>query len=106
MLQTVKRPLPSIRIRYTSTRKIEKIIKSLKTKHSHGYDEIPTKILKASAPFISSPLTYICNKSLSSGTFPSRLKFSVVKPVFKNGDKVNISNYKTYIFANCFLQSF
>jgi hypothetical protein len=49
-----------------------------------------------SAHFISSPLTYIyifiCNKSLSSGIFPTRLKFSVVKPSFKNGDKLNISN--------------
>jgi hypothetical protein len=46
-----------------------------------------------SAPFISSPLTYICNKSLSSGIFP-RLKFSVLKPVFKNSDKLNISNHR------------
>ena len=47
-----------------------------------------------SAPFFISPLTYICNKSLSSVIFPARLKFSVVKPVFKNGDKLNSSNYR------------
>jgi hypothetical protein len=43
---------------------------------------------------MSSPLTYTCNKSLSSGIFPTRLKFSTAKPAFKNGDKLNISNYR------------
>jgi hypothetical protein len=32
----------------------------------HGYDEISVKILKASSHLISSPLTYICSKSLST----------------------------------------
>jgi hypothetical protein len=42
--------------------------------------------LEVSSPFISSPLTYICNK-LSSGIFPCRLKYAVVVPLFKKGDK-------------------
>jgi hypothetical protein len=36
----------------------------------------------------------ICNKSLSSGIYPTRLKLSVEKPAFKNADKLNISNYR------------
>jgi hypothetical protein len=76
-----------------STREIQNIIKSLKTKNFHGYDEIYTKILKINSPFNSSPLTYICNKSLSSGIFPDRLKYLEIKPLFKKGDKQNISNY-------------
>ncbi len=47
-----------------------------------------------SAPFISSPLTYIYNKSLELGIFPSRLKYSTVKPIFKTGDRLNIANYR------------
>ena len=31
---------------------------------------------------------------LSSGIFPTRLKFSEVKPIFKRGDKNDISNYR------------
>ena len=35
-----------------STNEIEKIIKSVKTKYSHGCDEISVKVLKLSAHFI------------------------------------------------------
>ena len=52
------------------------------------------KILKVSTPFITSPLTYMCNKSLLSCIFPSRLKFSEVKPLHKKGDKTDITNFR------------
>ena len=42
-----------------STKEITSIIKSLQTKNSHGYDEISTKLLKISATYIYSPLTYL-----------------------------------------------
>ena len=43
---------------------------------------------------MSSPLTHISNKSQSSGIFPDHLKYAVVKPLFKKGDKSNIYNYR------------
>jgi hypothetical protein len=55
------------------------------------------KILKASSQFIISPLTYICNQALSALStiiFPSHLKYSVVKPLFKRGNKNDMSNYR------------
>jgi hypothetical protein len=73
---------------------LKKIINSLKIKKSSGYDKISTKILKISASFISSPLSYICNKSILSGTFPTRLKYAIVKPLLKKGDKENVANYR------------
>jgi hypothetical protein len=71
-------PFPNI-IFENTTKEIKDIIKSLKSKNSFGYDEISVKILKISAPFIVAPLNYICNRSILSGTFPTRLKISVVK---------------------------
>jgi hypothetical protein len=62
--------------------------------NSYGYDEIPIKILKNSVHYITSPLTYIINRSLVTGIFPDRLKFSEIKPIYKKGDKNLISNYR------------
>jgi Notch-like protein len=78
---------------YASTYEIEKIIKAIKSKNSYGYDEISSCILKASTPFIISPLTHICNAALCSGIFPDRLKYAIVKPIFKKGSKQDNSNY-------------
>jgi hypothetical protein len=70
-LQNCKQVYPNITFKHTSTKEIEMIIKSLKTTNAQGYDEISVKVLKWSAPFISSPLAYICNKSLETGVFLS-----------------------------------
>jgi len=70
MERAFNKPFPSTERKCTTTKEIEQIIKSLKTKNSYGYDEISTKILKISCPFISSPLNYIYNKKLLWGVFP------------------------------------
>ena len=84
----------SIKLNNTTTREIGKIIDSLKSKDSYGYDEISSKILKISAPCVLFPRTYIFNKILSTGVFPERLKFSELRPLFKKGDKTEFSNYR------------
>jgi hypothetical protein len=68
--------------------------KSLISKNTGGYDEIYTHILKVSTPHIISPLTYICNAVLNTGTFPDRLKYAIIKPIFKKGDNQDITNYR------------
>ena len=85
------RDFPNINFKNTITKETENIIRSLKANESHGYDGITTKILKISVPFISYPLSYIFNKSMISGIFPSRLKYASSKPIFKNGDKKKCS---------------
>jgi hypothetical protein len=91
--QNFTQSFPPIKLHNTTTHEISKIIQSLKCKHSYGYDEVSTRILKISAPFILSPLTCIFNKTLSTGIFPDRLKFSEVKPLFKKGATTEFSNY-------------
>jgi hypothetical protein len=74
----LKQPFSNIKLKCTTTIAIEVIIKSLKTRNSHGYDDVSTKILKISTPYILSPLTYICNKVLATGVFPVRLNYSEI----------------------------
>jgi hypothetical protein len=79
---------PTINYNFVTTNEIENIINKLKITNSYGYDEIPVKILKSCTHFIISPLTYIINRSLATGTFPDRLKFSEIKPIYKNGIRI------------------
>jgi len=85
----------SIKFKNTTTHEIYKIIRSLKSKDSHGYDGISTRILKLSAPYIvPHPLISIINRILLSGIFPDRLKYSEVKPLFKSGNASDLVNYR------------
>jgi hypothetical protein len=77
-------PFPNIKCNNTSTEEIGRIIKSIGVKSSHGYG-IATEMLTVSAVYISSPLNYICNKSVRPGNFPIHLKYSLAKPIFKKG---------------------
>ena len=86
--------------------KRNKIIDSLKDKNSSGYDEITTKIIKINKPFIISPLINICNKMLAQGIYPERLKFLLIKPIYKSGDKSSPSNYRPISLLPAFSKIF
>jgi len=73
----------NIKIKNTTINEIGKIIRELKSKKSCGHDEITIKILKIRNPFIVSPLTYLCNRMLSTGTFLDRLKSLEIKFIYK-----------------------
>jgi hypothetical protein len=92
--QNITQSFSKLKFENTTTYKIKKIIYSLKSKNTYGYEEISTKILKASTPYILSPLTYIFNKILQTGISLDRPKFSEVKPLYKKGDKSELSNYR------------
>ena len=98
----LKKDMCKIKWKYVTTHEIEKIIRSLKAKNSHGFDEISNKIIKVSSRFIISPLTYICNEILKTGTFPDRLKYAIVKPIFKKGKKSDIANYRPILLLTSF----
>jgi len=70
------------------------IIKSLKHKNSLGYDGISNNILKHCVNEISKPMTFILNYSLMTGVFPDRLKYAIILPIHKKGDKLIMPNYR------------
>jgi len=45
---------------------------------------------------ITNPLSYIYNKSIQPCVFPDRLKYLIVKPLYKNRDRSSISNYRIF----------
>ena len=69
------------------------IIKSLKNS-SAGYDNIPASIARQCIQHYIKSLTYLINSSFECGIFPNELKLAKVIPIFKNGNKQDISNYR------------
>ena len=83
---------------------IQSIICSRKAKDSGVYNGVSTRILKMSNSLISKLLSYICNKSNQTGVFLDHLKYAIVKPLFKYGDRSSISNYRHYFFITSFFK--
>jgi hypothetical protein len=91
-----------MKLKNTTMHNIDKIIHSIKFKDSSGYDEISSRILKISAPYVLFPLIFICNKILFTDIFLERLKFSEVKPLYKRGDLTDFSNYRSISLLTSF----
>lgn len=69
-------------------------IKTLKNKKASGLDGLTAEILKTVQKQIAEPLTFIINKIIITGECPTHFKKSVVKPIFKKGDEMEIGNYR------------
>ena len=87
-------PTFNLSLKPTTSHEINKTIQNMKLKDSHGYDAVSSRTLKISAAFILSPLTYIFNKSLYAGIFPERMKYSIIKPLYKKGSTSELGNYR------------
>ena len=69
-------------------------IVSLSYNKAHGLYSFPVRILKCASHILSSPLARIMNLSVETGTFPNKLKYAKVIPVYKTGDKLECGNYR------------
>lgn len=61
---------------------------------SSGIGNFNVKLLKLAAPIICHSLAYICNLSLQTSVFPHDWKRAKVTPIYKDGDKADVSNYR------------
>lgn len=77
-----------------SEAEVDRIIRDLTPKHSAGVDLIPGSFVAKSGEVFVKPLTLIFNKSISTGVFPARWKVARLCPIFRNGDKTQIVNYR------------
>ena len=74
-----------------------------------GYDGLSNKILKLCSSQISKPINNIYNiynKSLTCDICPKQLKYAFIKPCFKKGDKLQISNYRPIVSLTGFSKIF
>ena len=73
---------------------------------SPGWDDISAKIVKQTYEYFLSPLTYVCNLSITQGCFPSELKLARVIPLFKSESPTVYTNYRPVSVLTCFSKIF
>ena len=71
---------------------LNSVINDLKDNVSPGIDKISTSLIKKLQNVISKPPPYIFNLCITQGFFPEHLKYAMVIPLFKTGDKSNLNN--------------
>ena len=67
---------------------------SLDTSKACGPDNIPATLLKYCAPYISSSLCNLFNKSLKLGRMPAAWKISNIVPIPKSGPIKDVTNFR------------
>jgi hypothetical protein len=70
------------------------VMKSLDVNKGTGVDDIPNLFIKNCAEELVDPILRIFQKSLVEGVFPELWKTARITPIFKSGDKSNVSNYR------------
>ena len=85
--------LKSIFLIPTNALEVMNIIKQLKNK-SGGVDKINARTLKALDIYIGLPLTHILNLSIEKSVWPEALRSAELIPIYKAGNKSNITNYR------------
>ena len=93
-LNRISRKEKSIYFAPCTRLEIKDIISNLPNKNSSGYDNISNKLLKDLCDTILEPLYIIFNQSLEMGIFPTNMKHGEVVPLYKNGSRKYLTNYR------------
>lgn len=75
-------------------REVVNIVTSLKQNSAPGHDNISTKVLKEAVNELAGPLSHLINTIFVTGRCPAHFKVAMVTPIFKGGDRREISNYR------------
>jgi hypothetical protein len=87
-------PLNSFVVNPTSPEELLEFNQALKLTHSSGPDQLDPRIVGPNLDLIAIPLANITNCSLLTGIVTDELKRSTVTPLFKQGNKDDLTNYR------------
>ena len=81
---------------------VMKEILSLNDKKAIGHDKIPALFLKIGRHVIAAYFKLFLQFIFNNGIYPNNCKIARVVPVYKNGDRTEISNYHPISILMCF----
>ena len=90
-----KRLHQSLFLTPTTSFEVFNLISGLKNTKSTGKDNISAYFLKVAAKVIAAPLAQLFNYTFLLGIFPASLKIAKIIPIYKSGDKSDVSNYRS-----------
>ena len=77
-----------------TTNQVLSLLNKLNKSKATGLDKISARLVRECADLICIPLCHIFNQSLSLGIFPEDWKCARVKPLFKQGNRDDMNNYR------------
>ena len=77
-----------------SSANVGELLLTLDVNKAIGPDGLSARLLREAAPVISDPLSKLFNMSLNRGKLPRDWKRANIAPVYKNGGKEYVSNYR------------
>ena len=78
----------------TSINEVYNVLKILPKRKAPGMDCVTTRLLRETARTIAPSLTILFNRSFEECSFPAQWKEALVIPVFKRGDRSQLTNYR------------
>lgn len=96
----------SLFLHATNFLEVINLIKDLKPNKAPGIDMIKSETLKEISQEIATPLSYLINKILRTGICPAEFKKTVIKPIYKKGDKNIAENYRPISLITCLAKIF
>ena len=73
---------------------VPKLCKEIKTAKSSGIDDVAAKVCKDAFLVLVQQLVFLFNLSFVLGVFPDSSKQAVIVPLYKGGNKTDVSNYR------------
>ena len=80
---------------------METLLEDLKIGKSSGPDKIGNILLRNAAKGLRKSLTLIFQTIINKGTYPNQWKFGQICPVFKDGDKKDVTCYRPISLLSC-----
>jgi len=89
-----KKVSQSIFFKLTTTEEIYDILNKLDISKGPGIDKIRPIDLKKHAYIFSDLIKQLINKSIQEAKMPDKMKIAVIRPIYKAGDKSDMTNYR------------
>ena len=101
-----QRVSPSIYLDTPDFTEVYNAINSLNINKATGYDNTPARFLRITSSVITPYLQTFIDFCFTNGVFPTNCKIAKIVPIFKKGNRKDLSNYRPISILTCYSKIF